>query len=161
HGGVVVGCRRRGDLLRIEVSDSGPGIPEAQRSRIFEEFYQLAAPQRDRGGGIGLGLAIVERLCRLLDHPIELASKLGKGSRFTVVVPAAPAQPVSPAAVLPWEAGETLPARTAVVIDDSALVLDGMSGLLRGWGFRVIAADTCQQALALIAERGERPDLIV
>jgi signal transduction histidine kinase len=87
HGGVVVGCRQRGGRLRIEVWDSGPGIPEDQRQKIFAEFYQLAKPGRNRGGAIGLGLAIVDRLCRLLDHPIELTSSLGRGSRFTVIVP--------------------------------------------------------------------------
>jgi signal transduction histidine kinase len=89
-GGVVVGCRHRGNLIRIEVCDSGSGIPEDQRRNIFGEFYRLAGENRQ--GGLGLGLAIVERLCKLLDHPIELTSTVGKGSRFAVKVPLAPAQ---------------------------------------------------------------------
>jgi signal transduction histidine kinase len=89
-GSVVVGCLRRSGSLRIEVSDSGLGIPEEQRRNIFNEFYRLA----DGGnqGGLGLGLAIVERLCKLLGHEIELTSTLGKGSRFSVTVPMAEAQ---------------------------------------------------------------------
>ena len=91
RGGVVVGCRHRNGRLRIDVCDSGIGIPEDQRRNIFGEFYQLEAGRRDRRGGLGLGLAIVDRLCRLLDHPIELTSSVGRGSRFSVSVPSAPA----------------------------------------------------------------------
>src|SRR5262249_23503333 len=86
-GGIVVGCRRRADVLQIEVCDTGIGIPEDQQRAVFGEFHQVATEDRDRGGGLGLGLAIVERLCRLLGHSIELTSKLGKGSRFVIKVP--------------------------------------------------------------------------
>ena len=71
RGGIIVGCRRRGEMLRIEVWDSGPGIPEDQKQNIFGEFFQLAAPERYRYGGLGLGLAIVDRLRLLLNHQIE------------------------------------------------------------------------------------------
>ena len=94
-GGVAIGCRRRGQTLRIEVWDSGPGIPDDQRRNIFGEFYRLAGGNAD--GGLGLGLAIVDRLCRLLDHPIELTSTLGKGSRFCVTVPMAAGCPLTDA----------------------------------------------------------------
>jgi signal transduction histidine kinase len=86
-GGIVIGCRRRGAQLRIQVWDSGHGIPEDQHQNIFAEFHQLAGPQHERRSGMGLGLAIVDRLCRLLDHQIELTSIVGAGSRFSVVVP--------------------------------------------------------------------------
>ena len=91
RGGVVIGCRHRNGRLRIDVCDSGIGIPEDQRRNIFGEFYQLGGGERDRRGGLGLGLAIVDRLCGLLDHPIELTSSVGRGSRFSVLVPSAPA----------------------------------------------------------------------
>ena len=87
RGGVLLGCRRRGNNLRIEVYDTGPGIPEEERSRIFEEFSQLDDPDRDRSEGIGLGLAISDRLASLLEHPLEVRSTVGKGSRFSVSVP--------------------------------------------------------------------------
>jgi len=162
HGGVIVGCRRRGGWLRIEVWDSGPGIPEDQRQRIFDEFYQLAKPERNRGGGaIGLGLAIVDRLCRLLDHPIELASSLGKGSRFTIIVPTAVPQLLIEAATPAQATREAVSDKTVVVIDDAALVLEGMGGLLRKWGFRVVAAQSYEQALAQFGEHDDEPDLIV
>jgi len=72
RGGVVVGARRRGNVLRLEVWDSGPGIPEDQRKNIFGEFYQIASAQGSHAAGLGLGLAIVERLCGLLDHRLEM-----------------------------------------------------------------------------------------
>ncbi|HWE20418.1 MAG TPA: HAMP domain-containing sensor histidine kinase [Hyphomicrobiaceae bacterium] len=84
-GGVVVGCRRRGDTVHIEVCDSGPGIPDDQRRNIFGEFYRL--PGGNSPGGLGLG--IVDRLCNLLGHRVELNSRLGRGSRFSVTVPLA------------------------------------------------------------------------
>src|SRR5439155_21903492 len=77
RGRIIVGCRRRGEMLRIEVWDSGPGIPEDQKQNIFGEFFQLTAPERYRYGGLGLGLAIVDRLCLLLNHQIDLASTVG------------------------------------------------------------------------------------
>src|SRR5262249_1480832 len=87
-GGIVVGCRRRRACLRIDVCDTGIGIPEDQRRSIFSEFYQVFGPERsDHRGGLGLGLAIVERLGQLLDHPIEVVSRVGRGSRFSVLVP--------------------------------------------------------------------------
>ena len=86
EGGILVGCRKRGGNIRVEVYDTGPGIPEAERGRIFEEFSQLDDPNRDRSEGIGLGLAIVDRLTRLLGHEVKLTSTVGKGSRFAVRV---------------------------------------------------------------------------
>jgi len=86
-GKILLGCRRRGAKLRIEVWDTGPGIPADQQSKIFEDYYQLENPARDRRKGLGLGLAIVERTTRLLNHPIEVRSTVGKGSVFAVEVP--------------------------------------------------------------------------
>jgi signal transduction histidine kinase/CheY-like chemotaxis protein len=159
-GGIVIGCRHRAGALRIEVWDSGPGIPENQRQNIFGEFYQLADDQSDRHSGLGLGLAIVDRLCRLLDHSVELTSALGKGSRFTVVVPlaAARAASVSPVAA---DAGAAGRGEVIVVIDDATLVLEAMAGLLRHWGFFVVTAESCDAALARLAEQNKRPDLII
>lgn len=88
-GGVLVGCRSRGDRLWIEVYDTGRGIAEPDRLRIFEEFVQLDRPDRDRSEGIGLGLAIVERLARLLEHPVTVRSVEGRGTVFAVGVPLA------------------------------------------------------------------------
>jgi signal transduction histidine kinase len=158
-GGVMVGCRRRGDALRIEVWDSGIGIPEDQRGSIFREFYQLSATERERSGGLGLGLAIVDRLCRLLDHPIELISRLGRGSRFAVVVATAPPRRLTdqpPEAVADQTMGKLV-----LVIDDDALVLDSMRGVLKSWGCSVVTANSGAAALACLAEIEQTPDLII
>lgn len=88
-GAVLVGCRRQGGRLRIDVCDTGRGIAESDRRRIFEEFIQLERPDRDRSEGIGLGLAIVERLARLLGHELSVRSVVGRGSTFSVTVPLA------------------------------------------------------------------------
>ncbi len=159
RGGVVVGCRRRGDSVRIEVWDSGVGVAEGEQRSIFGEFYQVGAPPPGQRAGLGLGLSIVDGLCRLLGHPIELASRPGKGSRFAVTVPRAAArQAVEAPATLEAIAN---PARDKliVVIDDDLLVLDGMRGLLQGWGCRVVTADSHGAALAGLA--GQQPNLVI
>jgi signal transduction histidine kinase len=162
HGGVVVGCRKRGGELRIEVWDTGPGIPLDQRQKIFDEFYRLGDSERDRQPGLGLGLAIVDRLSRLLDHPIELTSTLGRGSRFAVVARqvATPAKIVQPSTPAP-AALDVASGKLIVVIDDDELALNGMGGLLRSWGCRVIAGGSGDAALSGLAGQDRPPDLIV
>jgi CheY-like chemotaxis protein len=158
-GGIVVGCRRRGDSVRIEVCDSGPGIAEEQRRNIFSEFYRIQ--KGDSHGGLGLGLSIVERLCTLLGHPIELASAVGKGSRFSITVPltTAQAQFTEPEVAAPI-APDVFNRKRVAVIDDEPLVLDGIGGILRNWGCDVVAASSCDAALVVL-DGGPRPDLII
>jgi signal transduction histidine kinase/ActR/RegA family two-component response regulator len=161
-GGVLVGCRKRGDQLRIEVWDSGIGIPPDQHDKIFGEFYRLGEPDRDRRAGLGLGLAIVDRLCRLLDHPIEVKSTVGKGSVFAVTVPLAPADKRAiEASIVPRAQPSLVNDKLVVVIDDDPLVLEGMSGIFRKWGCRVITADSDSKALKAATEQDELPDLII
>jgi len=157
-GGVLVGCRQRGSTLRIEVWDTGPGIPKEYRRQIFGEFYRL--PDGGSHGGLGLGLAIVERLCNLLEHRIELRSTVGRGSRFFVTVPTAQAQEKSaPQPTVPGTIDMSL-RKQVVVIDNSGIVLDGMGSLLRSWGCRVVTAETPDAALAELGAAA-RPDLII
>jgi two-component system, sensor histidine kinase len=161
-GGVIVGCRRRGDSVRLEVWDSGIGVAEDQQRSIFGEFYQVGAAAAAPRGGLGLGLSIVDGLCRLLGHPVELSSRPGKGSRFAISVPRAAARqrPAEPAVTLDAIAN---PARDKliVVVDDDALVLDGMRGLLQGWGCRVVTADSGERALATLAAGRGPPNLVI
>jgi signal transduction histidine kinase len=165
RGGIAIGCRRRNGRLRIDVCDSGVGIPEDQRRNIFGEFYQLGGARQDRVSGLGLGLAIVDRLCGLLDHPIELSSQVGRGSRFSVSVPSAPAGAVADeadeVAETPWSLTVAEPRKLVIVIDDNEAVREGTGGLLRRWGCRVVTADSEDTALAGLAELGEAPDLII
>jgi signal transduction histidine kinase len=165
RGGIVVGCRHRGAKLGIEVWDTGPGIPPEQRRRIFSEFYRLADAAKTNQAGLGLGLAIVDRLCTLLDHPIELTSTLGKGSRFGVTVPTAAARVTAQLKIEPSSQATPDVARgkLVVVIDNDTRVLEGMGGLLRNWGCRVIVAVTPEAAMAGVSDigAGARPDLII
>ncbi len=160
-GGILVGCRRVGDALRIDVCDTGIGIPTDQQRSIFAEFYQVATPERSGEVGLGLGLAIVERLCAVLDHPIGLVSTPGKGSRFSVSVPRVPAGATSTAAIAASGAAgpNHLSGKLVVVIDDDALALEGTGGLLRSWGCRVVTAQSDREALRKLD--GTAPDLIV
>jgi signal transduction histidine kinase/CheY-like chemotaxis protein len=158
-GGIVIGCRRRGEQIRVEVHDTGPGIPEDQRRNIFGEFYRLGG--QNSHGGLGLGLAIVDRLCGLLEHPIELASAVGRGSTFSVTLPAVPAQLrfAEPQAVTTI-AADVSRGKLVVVIDDDALVLEGMGGMLRNWGCRVVTAGSFSEAEGKLGV-DQIPDLII
>jgi signal transduction histidine kinase/CheY-like chemotaxis protein len=160
RGGIVVGCRRRAGRLRIEVWDSGVGIPDDKRAEIFQEFFQLENPGHDRSKGLGLGLAIVERLVRLLGHRIELASTPGKGSVFAVVLPRGEARPVAGQQAAS-AAGGNVAGAFVVIVDDEALVRDGMLGLLTGWGCHVVTAASGNEALARLAGHERIPDAIV
>lgn len=158
-GGVVVGCRRGAETLRIEVWDSGSGIPHNQQQKIFREFYRLDE-DGGRRGGLGLGLAIVERFCRLLDHPVEVVSEPGKGSRFTVTVPLAAARQVAWRPHVPPPI-DRLRGKIIMVVDDDALVLESMEGLLRDWKCRVIVADSYETAMAAVTPDDPPPDAII
>jgi len=162
RGGVLIGCRRRGDRLRIEIWDTGPGIPENQQQYIFDEFYQVPDPDRDRRGGLGLGLAIVDRFRRLLDHPIAVRSRIGKGSCFSIEVPLCAAAPkgVEPAPH-PEVAAPTAEHGLVLAVDDDPLVLGAMRGLLASWGYGVIACGSHDDVVAEVAAAARRPDLII
>jgi len=158
-GGIVIGCRRLGDMLRMDVCDSGIGIPADQRRSIFGEFYQVAAPRHSKGG-LGLGLAIVERIATVLEHPVTLASTLGKGSRFSILIPKVQARAVSlPGPIAGTAAPDRLRDKLIVVIDDDALALEGTGGLLRSWGCRVVTGQSDREALTKL--NGSKPDLII
>jgi signal transduction histidine kinase/integral membrane sensor domain MASE1 len=162
RGGIIVGCRRRGEMLRIEVWDSGPGIPEGHRQNIFGEFFQLPTAERDRYGGLGLGLAIVDRLRQLLNHEIELTSTLGRGSRFTILVPMAAEGVTSVKTVRsPHPAAFAVDGKVILIIDDAPIVLEGTGGLLGKWGYSVVTAASDEAALIQLTERQQRPDLII
>jgi len=161
-GGVLVGCRRRGEQLRLEVWDTGAGIPQDQQQLIFSEFYRLHHSDGDQGGGLGLGLAIVDRLGRLLKHQIEVKSVSGRGSRFSIAVPTV-RRPV--VAIKPKGAAQSRfvapHSKLVVVIDDDPLVLEGMGGLIRSWGCSVVTGTTDSAVLAGLAKYDEPPDVII
>ena len=165
-GGVVLGVRRRGHALRIDVCDSGSGISHTHQQEIFREFYQLPSDNDRRSNSLGLGLAIVDRLARLLGHPIELQSIPGKGSRFSIYVPLGDgikagedAQQLRRSSARPTIG--SVAGRRIVVIEDDALVRSGMVATLQSWGCTVAAADTDTAALRITAEWAAPPDLII
>jgi signal transduction histidine kinase/CheY-like chemotaxis protein len=154
RGGIVIGCRRRGATYAIEVWDSGPGIPEGERERIFEEFYQIGNPARERARGLGLGLAIVRRLADLLGHPIEMQTREGRGSVFRIYVPAADLEAhVDSARETPSYA--SLAGRRIVVVDNEGDVRDATVDLLTQWGCAAVAAADADSAVRAYA--GQAP----
>jgi two-component system, sensor histidine kinase len=158
-GTVMLAVRRVGDHLRIEVRDSGVGIRAADQTVIFSEFVQLGNPERDRRKGLGLGLSIVQRMCRLLEHPFGLRSAPGRGSLFWVEVPIAATQEISHPESTVAERG--LHGRTVVLIDDDALVLESMRGQLESWGCEVYTATTGGDLMAMLVATGARPEAVI
>jgi CheY-like chemotaxis protein len=152
QGRVLIGCRRRGGRLRIDVYDTGLGIPQSKKRAIFKEFHRL-----DQGAkvarGLGLGLSIVERIARVLDHRIALQSKPGQGSHFSVEVPLAPALPSGARAQAPQrpDIGQ-LAGMLVLCVDNEPKILDGMETLLGGWGCRVLKAADLKSALTAVGD---------
>jgi signal transduction histidine kinase/CheY-like chemotaxis protein len=145
-GGIAVGCRRRGGEAEIVVADSGIGIAAADRARIFEEFFQAGSPQRDRAQGLGLGLAIVERIARLLGHAVTVKSQPGRGSAFGVRVPVVPPRPEAPGPAAVGTAIELAGLRV-LVVDDEPDVRASLGGLLERWGCSVETAASGAEAI--------------
>ncbi len=156
-GKITVGCRPSGKSLRIEVWDSGVGIPADRVDDIFLEFTQLGNTERNLSQGLGLGLAIVQRLTDLLGHRLCVRSIPGKGSVFSVELPRAaecemvhPPQPV-------MEGGR----RLVIIIDDEMSVLKGLRMILEAWGYEVIAAGSEEEAIGSLEHRRRRPSAIL
>ncbi|WP_454832595.1 NahK/ErcS family hybrid sensor histidine kinase/response regulator [Pseudoxanthomonas wuyuanensis] len=162
RGRILLGCRRDGDRLRIEVHDTGRGIPEAQQQEIFEEFRRLDGDvARERGAG--LGLAIVDRIARLLDHRIGLRSAVGRGSVFSVTVPLMGTAPTAPASVqaAAEATDDSLLAGCRVwCIDDDVRVCEATRTLLQRWGCQVELAAGADSALAA-AQTGAAPEILL
>jgi Na+/proline symporter/CheY-like chemotaxis protein len=149
-GRVLVGVRRRGQRLRIDVYDTGFGIPKNQQRIVFREFHRL-----DEGAkaarGLGLGLSIVERIARVLDHSVELSSRVGRGSHFSVQVPLAPSVTTRATDDLPLRADPgQLAGMSVLCIDNEPQILDGMDSLLSGWGCQVLTAADLPAALTAL-----------
>ncbi len=157
-GRVLVGCRRRGERLFIEVYDTGIGIPQAKRRAVFKEFRRL-----DQGArvarGVGLGLSIVERIARVLDCAVTLRSNVGRGSRFAIDVPRGSSAhaALTPPAAPRFDLGQ-LDDMVVVCIDNDRAILDGMETLLGGWGSRTLTAPDLAGALTAIERSGLHPD---
>jgi signal transduction histidine kinase len=163
NGAVLLGCRRDGDHVRIEVHDTGAGMPPDKLEEIFEEFCRLVGAAEDYERGFGLGLAIVRRIARMLDHPLDVRSTEGRGSCFAVSVP-----------VVRWAAPETarrrggedgvtnaLVGKVVVVIENEPAILDAMATVLERWGCEVVTGTSGARAEAELAGSGLVPDVVV
>jgi signal transduction histidine kinase/ActR/RegA family two-component response regulator len=160
-GGVIVGCRRRINGISIEVWDSGAGIPSAHQAEIFDEFFQLDNPERDRSKGLGLGLAIVDRIARLLNHRIRIKSVPDRGSMFAVDVPYG--DKLQTVAV-PHRIEEPLTCFAdlrVAVIDDDADIVDATQQLLERWGCVVIGARSEAEVLKSLSRLSLTPGLVI
>jgi PAS domain S-box-containing protein len=160
-GRVLLGCRIKRGICRIEVWDTGIGVPEDKRAEIFLEFRRLRSPQMDAEEGLGLGLAIADRLSRLLNHRINLQSRVGRGSVFSVDVPLSVhsdiQEDVQPAKQAPLG---NLAGQKILCIDNDKAVLEAMCTLLQGWGCKVLAASDLATAYQSIRQGGE-PDAML
>jgi CheY-like chemotaxis protein/two-component sensor histidine kinase len=161
RGRVLIGCRRRRGKLRIDVVDTGLGIPVGKQKVIFKEFQRLDQGAR-AARGLGLGLSIVERIARVLEHKIRLRSASGKGATFSVEIPTVSA-PTRMNVTPRTAAMPAAPLDTTIVlcIENEPQVLDGMQALLGGWGCHVLAASDLKSALATMHDRRQRPDVLL
>ncbi len=160
-GKVLIGCRRRRGTLRLVVADTGLGIPPSKQRIVFREFQRL-----DQGArvarGVGLGLSIVERVSRVLDHKLTLVSAPGRGSSFSVDLPVAVPVP----AAAPAPAGAPVPdlalsGLTVLTMDNEPAILDGMRNLLSGWGCSVLTAADPKGAIAAIKAAKRQPSVLI
>jgi signal transduction histidine kinase/CheY-like chemotaxis protein len=149
NGTILLACRKRGGDLHIEVRDNGIGIPPEEQKNIFREFVQLANNARERNKGLGLGLAIVDRLARLLHHSLSLRSEVGRGSVFTICAPcvedAEGSQDELDTHVIEPNRQDALKGLRVLVVDDDPLVLTGTGGILSSWGCSVSIAESLQE----------------
>jgi len=162
RGGVLVGCRPLGDGLRIDVSDTGPGIADERREAIFEEFQRGSAPGAETIG-FGLGLSIVRRFAQALEHRVDLSSRVGHGSTFSICLPREPA----PIRIAGREAERApslvygLSGAQVLLIENEPVVAVAMQRLLEGWGCHVAIARSGGEAREGLRAAARGPDLII
>ncbi|PDQ19007.1 hybrid sensor histidine kinase/response regulator [Mesorhizobium sanjuanii] len=165
-GGVLVGTRHRGDTIRIDVADTGCGIPDEQREAVFEEFHRGTIPSDAglAGGGLGLGLAIVRRIAAALGHPVTFSSKVGHGTIFHIDVPVgigATADAIANMVDMERPRGYGLFGTKVLLVENDAEVLQAMTSLLERWQCLVRAATSTGEALDMLGDTDWVPDIII
>ena len=160
NGHVEIRLSESTDSILIEIIDTGLGISVSEQKRIFEEFYQLGNPERDKKKGLGLGLSIVKKLCLLMDIPLSLDSQRGQGSSFGIKLPLC-AKPINTSETIKTLSYQNLMSKKILVIDDEDIIREGLSELLSRWQCDVIATDSEENACKAIQAKGVKPDLII
>lgn len=160
-GSITIAFHQDSDGVTIEITDSGIGIPASRQSDIFQEFFQLSNPGRDSAKGVGLGLAIVDRLARLLEIGVTLQSKPGEGTAFTLRVPGGRPEKISPSAELKSTGPHDGTGTFVLVIDNNPEILSGMKALLKSWHYRVVCAVNETRALRALSLAGQNPDIVI
>ncbi len=158
-GGLLIACRARGGRLALEVWDTGCGIAPEHQQEVFKEFHQLGNPERDRRKGLGLGLAIVQRLAQAMHTQVEVRSRLGRGSVFRLWLTPWRGALVDEA-VASTHDGASLAGRRVLVVDDDEPVRLGMQSLLASWGCHCLCAESAADALARLHQMPQ-PDVVV
>ena len=156
-GGVLIGVRQRGEYVRLDVIDTGIGIPADQQTEIFEEFRQLNNPARDSSKGLGLGLAIVSRLACLIGAEVQLASRLGHGTHFSLLLPLERSLPptVRAAPAIEDASGRIL------IIEDNSGIRQAYEIMLADWGYETLSAASGEEALDRAAQENWGFDAII
>lgn len=164
QGGILLAARRRGSDIRIEVWDTGPGIPESERERIFEEFQRGSTSLDKHRGGFGLGLSIVTRMAQTLEHPLDMCTRPGRGTRFAILAPATNATSPQPEPAAPTHAtGQTIGlAHTRVlIVDNDPCVVEAMVNLLSRWECEARTAHDLDEIGRLISTSDFRPEILL
>jgi CheY-like chemotaxis protein len=165
HGRVVLGVRRvQKDWVRIEVRDTGKGVPSSFRDKIFEEYFQLENPERDRDKGLGLGLAIVQRLAHLLGSPVEVQSSLGKGSCFSIRMVRCELPQGQARAEVEYVEGVPVTGTVAPLvafIDDDEAILEAMTAMFEQWGMDLAVGGNANEVILDLHELGRKPDVVL
>ncbi len=164
-GGIVLGARVRGDMVELQVWDTGPGIPAQHLEQIYEEFHRYEQPFDWDGRGLGLGLSICQRIARLLGHTLDAQSRPGAGSMFSIRVPGqrisnsgAASSGAAVAKAASTDKAGALQDLRVLCLDNDADILDGMQALLERWGAFTIRASTLDEALAALEAK---PDVLL
>jgi CheY-like chemotaxis protein len=163
EGGILMGCRRRRDGVEIQVWDSGIGIPREKWHDIFEEFHRLSTDSHAADRGIGLGLAIVDRIARCLNHEIRVRSTLGEGSMFSILLPFGRIEEQTPqdgAFHLP-QGLDRVAGKSLLVIENDPAELNAMQALLEAWHCSVMVAADADAAITQLRLGAIQPDIIL
>jgi two-component system, sensor histidine kinase len=163
RGGIKLAARRRGQDVRVEVWDTGPGIPASDQDMIFEEFQRGPSPDRLSIGGFGLGLSIVQRMAEALGHPVGLCSRVGHGTRFSITAPFAGTVDSTAERAVPVSCGATygLSGTKVLVIDNDQSVLEAMQSLLQRWACEVVLVRDIAEIDRIVTGAGQTPDIVL